>query len=308
MSNEKIKKNKKQNQSRDGSNRKSVNNKTKAGKKCSPKVKQSKEVAVRINHDVLRDKDRLEKEYLQRKKEEEMMATEKNIAEKTNVEVKNERLVQEQNIAEENIQSNTIEQRRDNSTPNNSSGEVEVEGKKPSVGKIDTQKLAESVKSVKKESKKDKRPSIIELKDKSEMFKKIIDIAFVYEKVEEERKKLKEKNKALTEANIGLQEEKENLTENLTALELLCKKKQEEIDQLQAEIVHRNEVIDIVKADKTESAQEFKNALAAALKNSFIDFDELKAMEMSDDVGEAVVETLDNVFKILEKNGICINK
>lgn len=64
MSNEKIKKNKKQNQSRDGSNRKSVNNKTKAGKKCSPKVEQSKEVAVRINHDVLRDKDRLEKEYL----------------------------------------------------------------------------------------------------------------------------------------------------------------------------------------------------------------------------------------------------
>lgn len=29
-------------------------------------------------------------------------------------------------------------------------------------------------------------------------------------------------------------------------------------------------------------------------------------MEMSDDVGEAVVETLDNVFKTLEKNGICI--
>lgn len=304
MSNEKIKKNKKQNQSREESNRKRVNNKTKAGKKCSPKVEQSKKVAVRINHDVLRDKDRLEKDYLQRKKEEEMMATEKNITEKANVEVKNERLVQEQNIAEENIQSNTIEQRRDDSTSNNSSGEVE--GKKPPVGKVDTQKLAESVKSVKKESKKDKRPSIIELKDKSEMFKKIIDIAFVYEKVEEERKKIKEKNKALTEANIGLQEEKENLTENLTALELLCKKKQEEIDQLQAEIVHRNEVIDIVKADKTESAQEFKNALAAALKNSFIDFDELKAMEMSDDVGEAVVETLDNVFKTLEKNGICI--
>ena len=42
--------------------------------------------------------------------------------------------------------------------------------------------------------------------------------------------------------------------------------------------------------------------------NVYVDFEELKSMDMSDDVGYAVVETIDSVFKILEKNGICIQK
>ena len=76
--------------------------------------------------------------------------------------------------------------------------------------------------------------------------------------------------------------------------------------KLKADVEHRNEVINIVKADKTESSQEFKNALGASLKTFFTDFTELKAMPMSEDVGYGMSETLDNVFRILEKNGITI--
>lgn len=180
-----------------------------------------------------------------------------------------------------------------------------VEKEKPELKGEINQKKPESDK---EDEKKEKRPTRIDLKEKSEIFKKIIDIAISYEKVEDDRKKLKEKNKTLLKLNKGLQEDKESLEENLVATELLCKEKQEEINGLKAEVAHRNEVIDIVKADRTESAQEFKNALAASLKNSYVDFEELKSMGMSDDVGYAIVETLDNVFKVLEKNGICIPK
>ena len=64
--------------------------------------------------------------------------------------------------------------------------------------------------------------------------------------------------------------------------------------------------INIVKADKDESSQEFKNALAASLRICLQDFKELKDLEMSDAVGYAAIDTLENVFKILGKNGISI--
>lgn len=144
------------------------------------------------------------------------------------------------------------------------------------------------------------------MKDKSEQFKKIIDIALAYEKLDGEKNKLKEKNKVLCEANNELKEVNESLKGNLEATELLCKKKQEEIDELKSDVVHRNEVIDIVKADKSESEQEFKNALAASLKTYLQDYKELKALDMSDDVGYAIIETLEGVFKVLDKNGIHI--
>ena len=158
------------------------------------------------------------------------------------------------------------------------------------------------------EEKKDKRPARIDLKDKSEQFKKIIDIALAYEKLEGEKNKLKEKNKALSDLSKELQEDKEGLRGDLEATELLCKKKQQEIDELKSDVAHRNEVIDIVKADKSESELEFKNALAASLKSYYVDFDELRNMDMSEDVGLAIVETMDGVFKVLEKNGIKVQK
>lgn len=149
------------------------------------------------------------------------------------------------------------------------------------------------------EEKQDKRPASISLKDKSEQFKKIIDVALAFEKVEIERNRLKRKNKELTEEKAELKREIEEVTVKFA-------EKQEEIDKLKADVEHRNEVINIVKADKTESAQEFKNALGASLKSFHTDFEELKAMEMSNDVGLAIVDTLENVFKVLEKNGITI--
>lgn len=159
---------------------------------------------------------------------------------------------------------------------------------------------------VTEEEKKEKRPSRIELKDKSDLFKSVIDIALACEHIEKERKKLKNRNKNLSDEIKDLKEQIESLKGKLDATELLAKKRQEEIDQLREDVDHRNEVIQIQKADKVESSQEFKNALAAALKTYMQDFAELKAMEMTDEIGYAMAETLDGVFKILSKNGINI--
>lgn len=152
-----------------------------------------------------------------------------------------------------------------------------------------------------KSEEKKKRPASVSLKDKSEQFKLIIDIALEYEKLEEEHKKLKSENKILTE-NC------KNLTESLKESEKLCADRLAEIEHLQSDVAHRNEVIDIVKADKSESSQEYKNALAAALKIFHSDFMELKTMEMTADVGAAMADTLESVFEILEKNGIAVSK
>ena len=159
---------------------------------------------------------------------------------------------------------------------------------------------------VTEEEKKEKRPSKIELKDKSDLFKSVIDIALACEHIEEERKKLKNRNKNLSDEIKELKEQIESLKGKLDATELLAQKKQEEIEQLREDVNHRNEVIQIQKADKVESSQEFKNALAAALKTYMQDFTELKTMDMTDEIGYAMAETLDGVFKILSKKGISI--
>lgn len=156
------------------------------------------------------------------------------------------------------------------------------------------------------EKKKDKRPSTIELKDKSDMFKSIIDIALAYEKLEKERKKLKAKIKKQADEIKELKEERDSLKENLMVAELLCQKKEADIERLQADVEHRTEVIDIVKADKDESSLEFKNAIVAALRTYIQDFRELQKEDMCEDVGYAMIDTLEGVFKVLEKNGINI--
>lgn len=156
------------------------------------------------------------------------------------------------------------------------------------------------------EKKKNKRPSEIDLKDKSDGFKKIIDVALAYAKLEEDVKKLKSRVISQKETIAGLREERDSLKGNLEAVETLCKKKQADIEKLQDSIAHCNEVIDIVKADKEESSREFKNALAAALRSYMKDLKELKEQDMSEDIGYGVLDTLEGVFKVLEKNGIMI--
>ena len=148
---------------------------------------------------------------------------------------------------------------------------------------------------------KKKRPETILLSDKSEQFKQIVDFALEYEKLRSDRKELKERNKILIDDNKLMSEKMKRLEEENAD-------KTAEISRLMTEVDNRNEVIGIVQADKSESAMEYKNALSAALKTHYIDFIDLKDMEMSDDIGYAVIEVLDNVFKTLEKNGIDVAK
>jgi regulator of replication initiation timing len=170
---------------------------------------------------------------------------------------------------------------------------------------LESEKKEQGVQKDTKE-KKEKRPSNISISNKSELFKQIIDIALSCEKIESDKKKLKEKIKVLLDENATLKDERDSLKGNLEATELLCNSKQQEIDNLKSDIAHRDTVIGIVKADKDEAAQEFKNALAASLRTFMVDYKELASMEMSADVGYALAETLEGVFKILAKNGITV--
>lgn len=161
----------------------------------------------------------------------------------------------------------------------------------------------------------------ISLIDRSDLFKQIIDIALACEKLETEnkkleaskkrssveRKKLKEENSQLSELCGKLKEEKKIFIQRLEEAETIHRSELEKIKQLQADIAQRDEVIGIIKADKSESAQEYKNSLAASLKASYTDYVELRELGSQDDIALALTDTLENVFKTLEGRGITID-
>ena len=63
-------------------------------------------------------------------------------------------------------------------------------------------------------------------------------------------------------------------------------------------------VISVLKADKEQSMQEYKNALSASLRMYKEDFLELSQMENSEDVQYALIDTINNIFHVLEKHGV----
>ena len=160
----------------------------------------------------------------------------------------------------------------------------------------------------------------ISLDNKSDQFKAIIEFALQFEKLEEEQTKLKRKIKKLNDKYRTLEEDHKKLSEDYkklteTCKELsvslneskgLCAERLKEINQLKSEVAHRNEVIDIVRADRTESAQEYKNSLGAALKTFYSDYIQLKELPMTAEIGAAMAQTLDQVFSKLNANGIVI--
>ena len=156
--------------------------------------------------------------------------------------------------------------------------------------------------------KKVKRTSSILLEGKSELFKEIIDIALSCEKLETEAHQLKIMNDALKKNCEQLTKENAALMQRMEEKEALFEEKIHEINELKMDIAQRNEVIDIVRTDKDESAQEYKNAIAAALKIYYTDFIELKEEGTTDDIGLAVIDTFENVIKVLNKNGILLGK
>ena len=151
------------------------------------------------------------------------------------------------------------------------------------------------------------------LDNRSDQFKAIIEFALKYENLEEEQrilkgkvKKLSDNLKKISEDNKFLTETNKELSSNLEESKELCAERLEEINLLKMDIDDKNEVINIVRADRTESAQEYKNSLGAALKPFHGDYMELKALPMDADIGAAMSQTLDDVFRILNANGIVI--
>lgn len=64
------------------------------------------------------------------------------------------------------------------------------------------------------------------------------------------------------------------------------------------------DIISILKSDKEQSMQEYKNALSASLRIYKEDFLELSQMENSEDVQIALIDTMNNIFRVLEKYGV----
>lgn len=63
------------------------------------------------------------------------------------------------------------------------------------------------------------------------------------------------------------------------------------------------DVINVVKADAEQSAIEYKNKIGANLKMYVQDFEELRTMP-TDEVGQALKDTMAAMLKVLEKAGI----
>lgn len=165
----------------------------------------------------------------------------------------------------------------------------------------------------------------VSLEGRSQLFIEIIKIAESYDKLEkqidtlklkvknleERNKELNKKQNNLASENSGLNseikrlsEDKRMLSQQLNELEIDYKTKLEEISQLQTDVANRNEAIDIVKANKNESEVEYKNALAAELKAFYVDFTELKEMGTTDEIANALIDTFEEVIKVLRKNDI----
>lgn len=151
------------------------------------------------------------------------------------------------------------------------------------------------------------------LDNRSNQFKAIIEFALKYENLEEERRKLKSQLKKLSDNFKKISEENKFLTEtnkelsaNLEESKELCAERLEEINLLKMEIDDKNEVINIVRADRTESAQEYKNSLGAALKTFHNDYMDMKDSPMNNDIGTGMSYMLGEVFRILDANGIVL--
>ena len=255
----------------------------------------------------------------------ELAAKAEEIKEDTNTEEKKaeEEKTKEKKVEEKKPEEKNLEEKKPEETKAEEKKPEEIKAEvsaKEEPAKIETANEVPASDSQKAPSKKNAKPEVIELKGKSNQFKKIIDIALAFEKMEITLEKQRVYSEGLKKDYDDLQKTREDLEADLKKYQNLSKQKQAEIDQLNelleqknAEIEHlnadvsqRDEVIDIVKADKNESSQEYKNSLAANLKSFHNDFVELKEMGMSEDIGLAMMDTLDEVFKVLEKNGIAI--
>lgn len=210
---------------------------------------------------------------------------------------------------------------------NQPSQESKIDDKAVDIGRTGNKNVSETDQELSTQSDdnadevEEEESKIITLEDKSDLFKKIIDIALICEKLESdnkklelnrkkqntERKKLKEKNAELSEISEKLKEEKKVLIQQLNERETLYQSALDKINHLQIELAQRNEVITIVKADKDESAMEYKNALASSLKAFYTDYVELRELGTQDDIALALIDTFENVFRILESNGVNIN-
>jgi len=80
------------------------------------------------------------------------------------------------------------------------------------------------------------------------------------------------------------------------------------IKVLEEESHKQNAVLNIFEADKKNSQQGQLNAIASKLRTEYDDFTSIKSEEMSIGLGENLRQQMINIFKILEKNGIIIEK
>ena len=74
--------------------------------------------------------------------------------------------------------------------------------------------------------------------------------------------------------------------------------------KLKAEIAEKDEFITVIRKNEKAEESEFLNRIAAKIRVEYRDFHDADGMEMDCDLGENFRLQLENVFAILEKNGM----
>lgn len=78
------------------------------------------------------------------------------------------------------------------------------------------------------------------------------------------------------------------------------------VKELEQENNDLHKFIKIIESGANKEKDEFKNRLRSAIRVEYMDFKDVKDMEMSIDLGENFREQLKNIFRILNKHGIVL--
>lgn len=106
-------------------------------------------------------------------------------------------------------------------------------------------------------------------------------------------------------AQINTLEIKQNeLAATIRAKDGTIAEKENEIESLRGDLIGRDSMIEILKRDDSKQSDAFKNKLASSLKLDYQDFLECKDVEISDELGELFRAQIDNIFRLLKKEGV----
>ncbi|RQD69395.1 MAG: hypothetical protein D5S00_07235 [Tindallia sp. MSAO_Bac2] len=128
------------------------------------------------------------------------------------------------------------------------------------------------------------------------------------DKLKSKVEKTIKENETLSLTGKNLQKRYFQLEEALRITEANLLEKNKIISNLQLQIEKQSKVISLYDEDKQNSLSEFINSLSSKLRAEYSDFKDAVELDMSIELGENIRQQLIEVFKILQKNGIALDR